>query len=1311
MKKLLTTLPLAIALSFLAPNLRAQITANWIGPATGGEWNTAANWDVGVPGIGTNAVIATGANVGYNLPMTSPSIGGLLLSNVSTLNLNAAGFTVESGSSANTVTVGAPSSSGTLNVNSSGALTVTNSGPFYVTTNGLVVVNSGGVLLVTNPLATDGMLLGDNKRLSSSSFRAQLQIEGGTATVNNRLTIAGSTTATSGGGSQIVVDSGTLNLLGGARINNTSDDGSCRVLLNGGSANLGAFSIYKSSPNPGAGLVISNGVVNATAIQIGTGNSRAYGAIYAGVLTNTGTFTVSDTTIASASGDRKSHFVMLGGTVVSTTPEGIIVGNQANGSAASSSVIGGFLDLSGGTMFANGITLVKDNTIANAYGTLNLSGTATVYLSSVGLVGNAGAGGSGYFVNFSGGTLAATANYTNNANVKLASGTTTIQCADASGNPFNIAASGVWSNVGALAKTGGGTLLFQAANTYSGNTIINGGTLALDVSGVIASPLIIVGSGATYDVSAVSGYTLNAGQTLSGSGVVTGAVNLVSTAIINPGSNALTGTLTLKNDLTETGGAVNHFDIPNGPTSPSNDSIMVAGTLTVSGANTIEVNGATTSGAYKLIQYGSFVGDISNFTLSGATGSLSNSVANSAIYLVIAASLRSATNVVWVGNPVNNDWDTENTTNWLNDGALDFFVPGDNARFDNTGAANPLVNIVASVAPGSVTVDSTSDYTFTGDGVIGGFGGITKTNSGKLTILTTNTYTGATAINGGAIEVTHVANGGFGSGIGASTSDPANLVVGNGAFRYSGPTDSTDRGATLASAFSAIDVSANGDLSVGGTLIGVGGLTKTGNGTLILSGANTYAGNTTLSNGTLQVNSTASAISTNAVVFAGGTWRMNVSSQQTYPNPLNVLTTGTIISAGGNNNIVQGAWSGAGTLNLDVGSGTFTINGAIGTSFTGTILVTDDSTGTFRFNAGGSDPCTGSPSATFDLGNGSVVMVNRNGSTYGTVNYYLGALAGGSTTTLRGSQNTGTPNTYVIGNNNQSTVFKGTIANGNGGSSAVVSLTKTGSGTFTLSGNNLYSGATTLSNGVLQLGDGVTDGSIGNSKNITIVSGAFLDVSKLSTPTLYLNSGQTLQGNGTLLGSLDTSLGGTVAPGIPTGTLTVTNNVTLAATALLRINRSASPNAGKLSAPTITLGGMLVVSNVGPALQVGDSFDLFDGALSGTFSGNVLLPNYYTWDTSNLETTGVITVTGVLPPPAISSFDGSTISSGYVTINATGGIPNGNYNVLTTTNLSLPLSSWSVAASGQFDGSGNATGVTITVNPSSSQQYYVIQGL
>ena len=89
-------------------------------------------------------------------------------------------------------------------------------------------------------------------------------------------------------------------------------------------------------------------------------------------------------------------------------------------------------------------------------------------------------------------------------------------------------------------------------------------------------------------------------------------------------------------------------------------------------------------------------------------------------------------------------------------------------------------------------------YTFTGSGGIGGTGGLTKTNSGLLTLLATNSYTGPTVIGGGVLELQNGATSGSASPIGAASSDPANLVFYGTTLRYSAPaTNAMDHGLTM----------------------------------------------------------------------------------------------------------------------------------------------------------------------------------------------------------------------------------------------------------------------------------------------------------------------------------------------------------------------------------------------------------------------------------------------------------------------------------------------------------------------------------
>ena len=80
----------------------------------------------------------------------------------------------------------------------------------------------------------------------------------------------------------------------------------------------------------------------------------------------------------------------------------------------------------------------------------------------------------------------------------------------------------------------------------------------------------------------------------------------------------------------------------------------------------------------------------------------------------------------------------------------------------------------------------------------------------------------------------------------------------------------------------------------------------------------------------------------------------------------------------------------------------------------------------------------------------------------------------------------GTGGTLTTGGDNTNTSFSGVIS----GSGQVV---KTGSGSFTLAASNTYSGATTISRGTLQLGDGVSNngsvaGNIINNARLTFAN-------------------------------------------------------------------------------------------------------------------------------------------------------------------------------------------------------------------------------
>ncbi|MGL4398664.1 MAG: beta strand repeat-containing protein [Luteolibacter sp.] len=105
--------------------------------------------------------------------------------------------------------------------------------------------------------------------------------------------------------------------------------------------------------------------------------------------------------------------------------------------------------------------------------------------------------------------------------------------------------------------------------------------------------------------------------------------------------------------------------------------------------------------------------------------------------------------LTWVGDGVSNLWDTV-ASNWSGNNAN--YTDPSQVTFDASGSITPAVSIVGTVSPSLVTVNSTTDYIFSGSGSIAGaFGGFNKSGSGSLTVSTANSYTGKTTVSGGVL--------------------------------------------------------------------------------------------------------------------------------------------------------------------------------------------------------------------------------------------------------------------------------------------------------------------------------------------------------------------------------------------------------------------------------------------------------------------------------------------------------------------------------------------------------------------------------
>jgi autotransporter-associated beta strand protein len=226
------------------------------------------------------------------------------------------------------------------------------------------------------------------------------------------------------------------------------------------------------------------------------------------------------------------------------------------------------------------------------------------------------------------------------------------------------------------------------------------------------------------------------------------------------------------------------------------------------------------------------------------------------------------------------------------------------------------------------------------------------------------------------------------------------------------------------------------------------------------------------------------------------------------------------------------------------------------------------------------------------------------------------AIASGKTLTVDTSE--------MLGGNK--VILTGVLSGAGGG------LTKTGAGTLQLNGISTYTGQTLVAQGTLLLAAGA---SLNPSSEITIAAGATLDASASS---LTVGAGQTLDGNGTVVGN--TTVDGTIAPGNSIGTLTISGNLTLNGISSMELDRTGPAISDEINVSgSLDFGGTLNVSLLGGSLQLGDTFDLFDaGSVTGTFDGGVNLPalggDWY-WDTGSLYTLGSIQV---LPEPSSATF-------------------------------------------------------------------------
>ena len=269
-------------------------------------------------------------------------------------------------------------------------------------------------------------------------------------------------------------------------------------------------------------------------------------------------------------------------------------------------------------------------------------------------------------------------------------------------------------------------------------------------------------------------------------------------------------------------------------------------------------------------------------------------------------------------------------------------------------------------------------------------------------------------------------------------------------------------------------------------------------------------------------------------------------------------------------------------------------------------------------------------------------------------------------------------------------------------------LTKIGATAMVLTNNETYTGDTHINVGAMRLSGTAT---ISNTPSILIAQGATLTVTGRVDAAFTLVNGQNLSGNGTIAGSLVTLAGSTIAPGTNTvGILTVSNTITLGGTTFMDLDQNNKTNDILFCNSGITYGGTLNLTAVTAPLTNGASFKLFKAATyTGSFANIVPATpgNGLAWNTSTLSTGTITVVPGAITGPTTNATITSVKVSGTNLLihGVNNNVPNTSFHftALTSTNLSLPLSNWTVGATMPFNSDGTFDYTNPIVNTTARQ--------
>ncbi|ECJ2931586.1 fibronectin-binding autotransporter adhesin ShdA [Salmonella enterica subsp. enterica] len=723
---------------------------------------------------------------------------------------------------------------------------------------------------------------------------------------------------------------------------------------------------------------------------------------------------------------------------------------------------------------------------------------------------------------------------------------------------------------GQIVKSGSDELIVTGANDYSGGTTISGGTLTADHADSLGTGTI-----ANNGVLQVGEGELK--NTLSGTGslvkIGTGELTLNGDNDYSGGTTIDDGVLIADNaDLLGTGAVANSGVLKVGEGELEN-TLSGTGSLVKTGTGELTLSGDNSYSGGTIISDGTLIADNADSLGTGA-------VANSGVLQVGEGELENT---------------LSGTGSLVKTGTGELTLSGDNSYSGGTTISDGTLTADHADLLGTGAV-ANSGVLQVGEGelenTLSGSGSLVKTGTGELTLSGDNSYSGGTTIIGGTLTADHADS------------------LGTGAVANSG-------------------VLQVGEGELENTLSGSGSLVKTGTGELTLGGDNSYSGDTTIADGTLiaaNVNALGSGnIDNSGTLMLDAEGEFNLANVTTQSGATTELARGTTLNV---DSLTQQADS---TLNIDLSKAngesaitadSVTLGGTLNISGIGN--VTDSWTPeAYTYTLIDSDSAI-----TSDFDDLTIAGMNREDVDFLTIdgkvdeadNTHYDLTASLSWYADRDNATTDAHGTFTLSDPDGSFNVAATLTDVDdtldpGSRWDGKSLTKEGAGTLILSGDNDYSGGTTINEGTLvaasttALGTGLVD------NNATLVLDADGEVSAVGGITTH--SGATTQ---LALGtSLD--LGDSALIQQDGSTLNVELN-----------SDSVQP---LITGSSATLGGDLVVSDASLQARASDaefqSFKLMD--MTSDISGD------FTSLTMNLtDKPDYLTVTGTINPEDASEY-------------------------------------------------------------------------